>query len=112
LDSLAKANSSSISQIKSMKITFIKLEIIDQNVATNFEVLSWLDANYKFDNQNETKMAWKNPMPPDHSRMIILDLADVDLANDLKNSTAQVRISGHTNPPIILSRCMQRCFSM
>lgn len=101
LDSLAKANSLSISQIKSMKIAFIKLEIIDQNVATNFDVVSWVEAYCKFDNQNETKMAWKNPMPSDHSRIINLDLADVDLADDLKTSSAQVRISGHTSAPII-----------
>ncbi len=100
LDSLAKANSISISQIKSIKIAYITLDIIDQN-NTTFDVVSWAEAFCKFDNQNETKIASKNPIPATHARSINLDIADVDLASQLKSSSAQFRLSGHTNAPIL-----------
>ncbi len=100
LDSLAKANSISISQIKSIKIAEIYLDIVDQN-NTTFNIVDWAEAFCKVDNLAEVKIASKNPVLKDNVRTIKLDVADIELADYLKSTSAQFRLSGHTNAPIV-----------
>ncbi|MDZ4758382.1 MAG: hypothetical protein SGJ10_09615 [Bacteroidota bacterium] len=100
LDSLAKANSISLSQIKSIKLAEVRLDIIDQNGST-FDLVSWAEAYCKVDNQAEIKIASKNPIPADHVRTIMLDVVPQELVTYLKSSSAQFRLSGRTNAPIV-----------
>lgn len=99
LDSIAKANSISISQIKSAKINTIDLDIIDQN-QTTFNIVDSAEAFASVDNKPEILIGYKKPISKDNLRTIRLTIPDIEFADYLKSKTVQFRLKGRTNAPL------------
>lgn len=112
LDSIMKANKTSLDNLKKINVKKISVELKDPGTGiTEPMVLAWSSVEwieaYFSAGSHEHKVGFKNPMPMDGSYWIDLNVTGTDLINIFKETSYKVKVKGSNNAPIDVTLMVQ-----